>query len=123
MLVLALALSSLAADVSWIDHSGECPASRGQVALDAAAQKFDGASIDVEVDTTDDGLAATLRLETPNGTQTRTLQSPACDTLVEAAVLITRAAAMAAIVPGPPAEPEPEAVPEPEDVPELEAVP
>ena len=88
MLALALALASLAADVSWTDHSGQCPAARGQAAVDEAAEAFDTASIEVEVEAIDDGLAATLRLQTPDGTQTRTLRSPACDTLVEAAVLI-----------------------------------
>ncbi len=117
MLALALALASLATEVSWTDRSGQCPASRGQGLVDAAAEGFEGASIDIEVEATDDGLAATLRLETPNGVQTRTLQSPACDTLVEAAVLITRAAAMATMVPEPPVEPEPEPEPAPEPVP------
>lgn len=112
MLVLALALASLAADVSWTDHSGQCPATRGQAAVGEAAEAFDTASIEVEVEATDDGLAATLRLQTPDGAPTRTLRSPACDTLVEAAVLITRAAAMAAFVPEPPpVEPEPEPQP------------
>ena len=112
MLALALALASLATDVSWTDRSGECPASRGQVAVGAAAEAFDEASIEIEVEATDEGLTATLRLQTPHGTQTRTLHSPACDTLVEAAVLITRAAAMAVVPEPPPAEPE-----KPEDEP------
>ncbi|MGH1340200.1 MAG: hypothetical protein ACRBN8_01515 [Nannocystales bacterium] len=116
MLALALALASMATDVTWTDRSGQCPASRGQAPVDLAAQDFEDASVEIEVDATDEGLAATLRLETPDGVQTRTLQSPACDTLVEAAVLITRAAATSAVVPEPPSipEPEPESEPEPE---------
>ncbi len=122
MLAFALALASLAADVSWTDHSGQCPAARGRALLEEAAQSSQGTSIDIEVGATDDGLSATLRLQTPHGSESRTLRSPACDTLVEAAVLITRAAAMAAepeVVP----ELVPEPEPEPEPVPEREAKP
>lgn len=122
MLAFAIALASLAADVSWTDHSGQCPASRGRALVEEAAQGSGDTSIDVQVEATDAGLSATLRLETPHGSESRTLRSPACDTLVEAAVLITRAAGMAAVIPDPP-EPEPEPVPDPEIDPAPESVP
>lgn len=124
VLALAIALGSLAAEVSWTDHSGRCPASEGRVAIESAAEAFSSARVSVEIDAAPEGLTATLRLETADGIDTRTLQSPSCGTLVEAAALITEAAARANVPPPPAAAPEeppapveetvaPEPVPEP----------
>ena len=117
MLVALLALASLGADIVWTDASGRCPASAGRGQLASAMAGFE-ASVRIDVRTVPDGLAATLELRTPDGVETRALQSSSCDTLVDAAVLITRTAATSAVIPPPPpGEPEPE---EPETTPEPE---
>lgn len=108
--MLTLLLAFGAADVDWIDESGRCPASAAQAQVAAAADGLANASIRVEVHSAGDGLNATLRLETADGVDVRALESPSCETLVEAAALVTQAAVQAA-VPPPPAEPEP--LPEP----------
>ena len=113
MLGLSLLLVGLGADVTWTDRSGQCP---DAVAVERAAAALEQGQVAVEVRAARDGLEATLRLETPDGVDVRTLSSPSCETLVEAAALITAASARAQI-PAPPPEPELEPTPEPEPEP------
>jgi len=109
-------LATAPAEVTWIDRSGECPEETGRAAVLQAAEGFGDALIAVEVDAVAEGLSATIRLQTPDGTEVRALQSPACSTLIEAAALITQTAAHTQVPPAPPAsesDPEPIAPPAP----------
>ncbi|MEM6296150.1 MAG: hypothetical protein AAGA54_33065 [Myxococcota bacterium] len=113
MLVAALALASLGADITWTDSSGRCPASQAHGALADAMEGFD-ALAQIDVRAVPEGLAATVELRTPDGVETRALQSPSCETLIDATVLIVRTAATSAVVPPPPPPTEPEPEPEPD---------
>lgn len=93
------------ADVRWTDLSGLCSSDQGQQRLEEAVERLADGTVTVVVRGQEGALEAELTIETSVGSDTRTMRSPACDTLIEASALIAASSvADPGSIPAPPAE-------------------
>lgn len=112
---LLAVLLAWAPAVTWEDSTGRCPASKAEPHVRDALESDASVEVVATVREAHDGeFVVDLEIREGEASTRRSLRSPACETLVDAAALIASSAAATFEVPLPP---EPETTPEPEPEP------